>query len=167
MAEEVAKAWFTDVIVDLEEDNINSPPEQLFYAQWKFQQYDEYYKLIAQHQIGNYFVDFIVDSFQRFVTETNLGPDGLNKLSKDLPSVVVEIDGHWHEKTPEQVEKDKQRERFLVSQEYTVFRFSAREVFSKTEKCVDEVQEFVRKQCKEVWKKYHAGYYAENQKPQA
>ncbi len=54
-------------------------------------------------------------------------------------NLLIELDGHiWHEKTPEQVEKDKIRERDLINNGYILLRFSGREVYRDPFKVVDE-----------------------------
>jgi len=53
--------------------------------------------------------------------------------------LLIELDGHiWHEKSPEQVEKDKIRERELIDNGYTLLRFSGREVYRSPFKVVEE-----------------------------
>ena len=48
-----------------------------------------------------------------------------------VPRVAIELDGHaWHEKSPDQVQRDKERERFLVSKGWTLIRFSGREIIN-------------------------------------
>lgn len=74
----------------------------------------------AQYVIGDYRVDFLL-KFWRGVT------------------VVVECDGHdWHERTPEQAERDKSRDRFLQAQGHLVFRFTGREIWRDPVRCARE-----------------------------
>jgi very-short-patch-repair endonuclease len=160
LADEIAKMWFCDVVTDLEERHIISPPEQLFYAQWHFEKHQEDIDLLPQHQVGQYYVDFVLAGLEWFVSHTDQGPEVLRRIAAALPKIAVEIDGHWHEKTPEQVEKDKQRERSLVAAGYTVLRFSAREVFSDPARCVAEVYDLAWDQYLKVRKQYQAGAYA-------
>jgi very-short-patch-repair endonuclease len=48
----------------------------------------------------------------------------------DLPLVTVEVDGHnFHEKTKQQVEKDKSRDRDLTRLGIAVLRYAGSEVF--------------------------------------
>lgn len=61
---------------------------------------------------------------------------------------VIECDGHeFHEKTKEQVAKDKQRERDLMKSGYIVIRFSGSEIHESPTKCAREaikiIEEFV------------------------
>src|SRR4051794_874198 len=58
--------------------------------------------------------------------------------------VGVELDGHdFHEKSYDQVRRDKQRERAIVRQGITVLRFSGSEVVRDARKCVREVVTFM------------------------
>ena len=75
-----------------------------------------------QHQIGAHRVDFAF----------------LNEL------LVVEVDGHaWHEKTQEQVQRDKARDRDLVGAGWCVVRFTAREVFADAVGCARQVADIL------------------------
>lgn len=54
-------------------------------------------------------------------------------------SLVVEVDGHaFHERTPAQAERDRSRDRSLVSQGITVLRFTGREVWRDAGCCARE-----------------------------
>ena len=71
-----------------------------------------------QHRIGAHRVDFAF----------------LDKL------LVVEVDGHaWHEKTQEQAQRDKARDRDLIAARWRVVRFTAREVFADAVGCARQV----------------------------
>ena len=76
-----------------------------------------------QTEIGKYRVDFT------FNFKKN------NKEKK----FAVELDGHeFHQKTKQQVQKDKEKDRFLISEGYTVIRFTGSEVYNY---CYDKVIE--------------------------
>jgi very-short-patch-repair endonuclease len=61
-----------------------------------------------------------------------------------FPTVVIECDGHdFHEKTKEQVRKDKQRDRDLQIQGYRVIRFTGSEIFKNAHGCAKEVISFL------------------------
>lgn len=54
--------------------------------------------------------------------------------------IVVECDGHdFHERTKEQAERDRRRDREMQSAGYRVFRFTGREIYRDAFKCADEV----------------------------
>lgn len=68
-----------------------------------------------QIKIGPYRVDFLLD----------YAP------SRGLPPLIVEVDGHdFHEKTKEQAQRDKARDRFLVGRNYRLARFTGSEVYA-------------------------------------
>lgn len=78
-----------------------------------------------QFPVGKFKVDFLIQ----------------NRRGKTLTGqVAVEIDGHnFHEKTKEQVAKDKARERAIVATGISVLRFSGSEVFRNPAACVHEI----------------------------
>lgn len=54
--------------------------------------------------------------------------------------LCVEVDGAaWHERTPEQGQRDRERDRKLTAAGWTVLRFLGREVFRNASACVHEV----------------------------
>lgn len=86
--------------------------------------YPERYLVQPQFRVGRYRCDFLITM----------------KWNEYQTSVVVEIDGHeFHEKTKQQVSKDKARERSIVSSGYRVLRFSGSDVFNNALPCADEV----------------------------
>ena len=91
--------------------------EQRFFD--AFIQYEEPTAITAQVPIGIYIADFVL-------YKGNM-----------IPS-VVEIDGHEFHKTKEQRFADYKKERYFMSEGYTVIRFMGSEVFVNAEKCVEE-----------------------------
>lgn len=80
-----------------------------------------------QHKVGPYRVDFLI-SFD----------------DKTMPNFIIEVDGHnFHEKTREQVERDKKRDRYFEKIGYKVLRFSGREVYRNPSECVREFDDAV------------------------
>lgn len=113
--------------------NITSPIEQVFLLEWHFQRLEERYRidLHPQHKVScgekDYRIDFVA----------------LNQTGLKL---AIELDGHdFHEKTREQVAKDKQRQRALVADGFTVLRFSGSEIVRDVKACVDEVAGVIEK----------------------
>ncbi|HEX7065890.1 MAG TPA: DUF559 domain-containing protein [Bacillales bacterium] len=86
---------------------------------------------------GNkYTVDFMV----RFGIQD---PEGKNHIFHDF---VIECDGHeFHEKTKEQVSKDKQRERDLMKKGYIVIRFSGSDIHNTPEYCAHEAMDIINR----------------------
>ena len=63
---------------------------------------------------------------------------------------AIECDGHdFHEKTKEQARKDKQRERALMADGYTVIRFTGSEIYQDPYGCAEEVYLLVLNKIKE------------------
>lgn len=120
---------------------VTSVPEQLFIAAWLHIAYDPIrYGLNSQVRIGKYFADFTVSGFDHFVNDCHFNATHLEIISSLLPRYAIEIDGfEWHDRTPEQAEKERKRARFIQSQGYTVLRFAAREVLRNPNECVREI----------------------------
>lgn len=50
--------------------------------------------------------------------------------------IAIECDGHdFHERTPEQAQRDKSRDRFLSEQGWIVLRFTGREITRDARSC--------------------------------
>lgn len=76
----------------------------------------------TQKQIGAYRVDFLM-SVKNIKTQ-----------------IVVECDGHdFHERTKEQAERDRSRDRELTLSGYRVIRFTGREIWRDPWKCASEI----------------------------
>lgn len=88
--------------------------------------------LLAQPQYSLYRVDFSISTW-------------VVKDDKTLPFIViVEVDGHnYHERTKEQAERDKKRDRFMTATDAKIFRFTGREIWRNAEACASEVLEYV------------------------
>ena len=53
---------------------------------------------------------------------------------------AIEIDGHdFHEKTKEQAEKDKRRDRDMLELNIKTIRFTGSEIFIKPQKCIENI----------------------------
>ena len=164
----LAQGWYTDIMTQIETEEwdgrkIISPIEQIFFATWDF------YNLVnlsfigtslylrPQKKVGKFFLDFEVDFLASFINHPIKIKDSvLRTLPAKLPFWGIELDGHeFHEKTKDQVVKDKQREREIVSSGYKVFRFSGSEVYRNPYDCVNEIyrpaEGIVKKISKEIW----------------
>jgi len=113
---------------------ITSPIEQIFLMEWHILRIDERYAVRIQPQKklvtsnGTVHVDFVVTTEKQ----------GELKLA-------IELDGHdFHERSKEQVAKDKSRERSIVKAGYTIFRFSGSEIFRNVRRCVSEVEDLIK-----------------------
>lgn len=80
------------------------------------------------YRLGPYFLDFHI---------------GFVFFGEKL-EIAVEIDGRdLHEKTNEQVSRDKRRDRIIEVNGFYVFRFSDRDVIANPERCVMEVLDMI------------------------
>lgn len=144
-------AFTTSEIMEM---GISSPPEQLFYAAYQsFALNDNFPVLQPQYPIGNYFTDFALILVDYFVNQhtPSYSLEVLKHLNKYAINIAVEIDGfEWHDKTPQQAENDRCRERFIQSRGYRVIRFSAREVLRDPTICIGEVIRATNEELKRV-----------------
>ena len=86
------------------------------------------FKIKQQHEIdnGRYYLDFAL-------------------LHSDGRKVCVECDGHdYHERTKEQAQRDRERDRYLTLRDWRVLRFTGSEIYHDAEKCVRETIEHLK-----------------------
>ena len=133
----IAKEFEVDFTRQINANVISSPIEQIFLLEWKVAGLDKKLNVrLAPHEpvdteVGSYTVDFLI------VPEDP---------SLENVKIAIELDGHeFHEKTSQQVRKDKARERAIVQQGVTVLRFSGSEIVRNGRGCVEEVEKFLRK----------------------
>jgi very-short-patch-repair endonuclease len=137
-AEHKAEDDFTKILADIE-----SPIEAMFLSAF-FEEYalddavlwerraHKYFgsvmmrtELAAQFQIENYRCDFVI---------WHNHPNGT------ITKIVVECDGHdFHERTKEQAQRDRSRDRALTARAWRVLRFTGAELYRDSEACVAEV----------------------------
>lgn len=80
--------------------------------------------IFQQHQIGKYRVDFLL----------------MDRLAQC--EVVIECDGHdFHERTKEQAQRDRKRDRELQARGYLVLRYTGSEIYRDPYGCAADVQE--------------------------
>lgn len=161
---EIAHMFWSDVTSRLREREeldqaIESPVEQLFFIEWVFMDFyrglDDFpFYLDSQYKdksTGKYRIDFVVDFIQEVLGWDKEWQEIITKRV-EAPKLGIEIDGHiWHEKTKEQVQYHKERERFLVSNGWKLLRFTGSEVFKCPGFCVEEVLDSAW----DLRKKYH------------
>lgn len=91
------------------------------------------YKIITDK--NRYKVDFYVTGLQEYTLEKDEG----TFIQTRGVNLCIECDGHdFHEKTKEQVKRDKQRERNLVKKGYKIIRFTGSEIYQDAKKCALE-----------------------------
>ena len=58
--------------------------------------------------------------------------------------VVVECDGHdFHERTKDQAQRDKSRDRDMTNNGYTVLRFTGSEIYRRASGCMGEIEDLL------------------------
>lgn len=58
--------------------------------------------------------------------------------------VVVECDGHdYHERTKQQAQRDKSRDRDLANAGYIVLRFTGSEIYRRSKECAEEISDIL------------------------
>ena len=93
----------------------------------------DFLDLRVQEEIGKYRADFVLY---------------LHKNCEIIKKFVIELDGHdFHEKTKEQAKRDKEKDRFLISEGFIVIRFTGSEIFNNCEEKVHEFLDIVYKEC--------------------
>jgi very-short-patch-repair endonuclease len=108
-----------------------SPIEVLFLAAMIPHVLRSYYRIYPQAQVQEKRVDFLI---------TFLEGEGDYERR-----IVVECDGHdYHERTAEQAEHDKSRDRNITAQGIPVFRFTGRELHRDPDACAEEVVAFTQ-----------------------
>jgi len=161
------KSRFSDFYRD-GKTNIESPIEQIFFIEWHYRKlvdpwlFESHLFLFPQYQdetTGKFRVDFKVNFDRHILSSTSVKDE-----SPSLPRLGIELDGHeWHEKTKEQVQDDKQRERHLIRNGWTLLRFTGSEVIQKHAVCIYEVIETYLK-LKPKYKEAYLAYWKERGK---
>lgn len=105
-----------------------SPIEKIMYSILK---QNDCIDVFPQHKIDKYIVDFLVS------------------IGEDYKKIIIECDGHdFHEKTKEQAKHDKERDRYLISKGYPVFRFTGSEIYNNPLKVLQEIDNIIDSQCR-------------------
>lgn len=107
---------------------------------------DKGYIIVPQYKIDKYRVDFLIILYTH--SDEVVRKEFFEQIDIDylfnhfVAKVIVECDGHnYHEKTKEQAKHDKERDRFLQSQGYTVLRFTGSELYKDPFACYKEVKD--------------------------
>ena len=115
------------------------------YEQFKFGNGLDTLVIWPQFQIGDYRVDFYIELWDGY--ERSWRGKGF------AAKLIVECDGHdYHEKTKEQAQKDKERDRILQSCGYQIFRFTGAEIWKDSFKCASSVLDYLINKNKEMAK---------------
>ncbi|MCO7127777.1 DUF559 domain-containing protein [Sporolactobacillus shoreicorticis] len=66
--------------------------------------------------------------------------ESFRENDKNATRIAIECDGHdFHEKTKEQAQHDKQRDRYLQMEGFKVMRFTGSEIYNHPSKCATDV----------------------------
>jgi very-short-patch-repair endonuclease len=95
--------------------------------------------MTTQQEIGVYRVDFVLG---RLAPDVDQRPGTSHpQVLRKLPLVIVECDGHdFHERTKEQAQHDKARDRFLIASGFQVMHFTGTEIHRSPLHCAKEVE---------------------------
>ena len=101
------------------DEDFDSSIEAAFWETW---QSHSTIRLVRQHQILNYRLDFA-----HLASRT-----------------AIELDGYYFHADPEHFRKDRQRDRELSEQGWRVIRFAGDEIVADVERCVEEALRLIR-----------------------
>ena len=72
--------------------------------------------------------------------------------------LIIELDGHQYHSSPEQLESDAIRQRYLTRAGYSVIRFTGREINRDAAGCVEDVRKIYEERMQRAPSKYRAMY---------
>lgn len=91
--------------------------------------------VVPQFRVDSYTADFLIQH-RDFLRDRKTGMVRVGQSS----NIIVECDGHdFHDRTKEQAQHDKARDRHLTSRGYTVLRFTGSELWHDPLKCAQQV----------------------------
>lgn len=94
---------------------------------------DKNIQINPQKQIGKYRVDFEI-----------IHKPFSSKDAEPSHKIIVECDGHeFHEKTKQQASRDKERDRFLTMEGYTVLRYSGSDIVHHPSRIVSDIDAII------------------------
>lgn len=130
LSKEDAKKKTRNIIFDIENEisqKCISPIEKIMYYLLSFVDGIVFY---PQIEIGKYKVDFCVTI-------------PIYNEEKDK-KIIIECDGHeFHEKTKEQAQHDKERDRYLQAEGYPIYRFTGSEIYKNPLKIYFELCDII------------------------
>lgn len=96
--------------------------------------FGEAHFILQQFQLPEARVDFLIMRYEKLPGKG----DALHRRT-----VIVECDGHdFHERTKEQAQRDRSRDRAFQSQGMTIFRFTGSELWEDADDCAAQVETF-------------------------
>jgi hypothetical protein len=140
-----------------------SPIEQLFavslfnFMEWYGYKYGAAEELtVHQQEVVKglpkpYRVDFLLETTTYEMAPDDPRADRNGLVEVVYSQVVVECDGHdFHERTKEQAQRDKARDRAFHAAGYTVLRFTGSEIWKDPDKCAVEALRMVGEQTRKA-----------------
>jgi very-short-patch-repair endonuclease len=114
-----------------------------------FERNSDHLVIDSQYDVGDFRVDFLLELNYRVIDLKKVTELSSKKRipvpTMNKAQLIVECDGHdFHEKTKEQVKKDKSRDRILQSVGYTVFHFTGSEIYNDCFGCTKQCLDFLR-----------------------
>lgn len=95
-------------------------------------------EIAAQYGVDNFRCDFAIWHNHRNGTTTR---------------IIVECDGHdFHERTKEQAQRDRSRDRILTAKGWRVLRFTGSELYRNAEACVAEIAQIIENDSQDDWR---------------
>lgn len=128
-------------------ENCESPIEEILFEKLLFA-HDGYGRVEHDDGSAGYWVDRAAGEYYGTVLsqQADIGPYRVDFLFTvhvhgKSARLVVECDGHdFHEKTKEQAQRDKARDRYFVGEGIAVLRFTGSEIHRDVQACVEEIQ---------------------------
>lgn len=91
--------------------------------------------ITPQYPVGPYSADFVVTA-REYVGPLTVPPKTKSRR------IAVECDGYeFHDRTREQAQHDRVRDRYFAAEGLTVLRFTGAEINRDVRACVDEIQD--------------------------
>lgn len=95
-------------------------------------------EICAQYKVESFRADFALCLYHRNGTATR---------------ILIECDGHeFHDRTKEQAQRDKSRDRALSARGWRVLRFTGSEIYRDAEKCAAEIAQIVEIDSMNDWR---------------
>jgi hypothetical protein len=112
----------------------------------------------AKSDTARYRADILLLLYPPWNPQTDLPAKDI--LGSACTRLVAEVDGHdFHERTKEQAQRDKTRDRDLQAAGFTVFRFTGREVYSRVDDKALEIISYLSGQCIEYARRARLRFY--------
>lgn len=123
-------------------EKCQSPIEELYYIYlrylldgFNFKEFSIIPQFSIKSKNNNYKADFYITVSDDFLIDNNEQRTFYYREA----NLCVECDGHaFHEKTKQQAQRDKKRERDIISKGYKLIRFTGSEIYSDPKKCAIE-----------------------------